>query len=402
MICESHHCFKASRGGDSMLQEHQTKASLLEVCLVFLRLGTLSFGGPAAHIAMMEDEFVQKRQWLERGKFLELVGASNLIPGPTSTELAIYIGYLKAGWPGLIGAGVFFILPAMLIVLFLAHIYVLYGELPQVSFALYGVKPVIVAIIAQAIWNLGKTAVKDVPSGLIGGMALGLSFFVVNPLFLLMLSGVAMIAIKRAHKIKMNVFFAPFLALVDVTKNEAAQAAAGAKLSLAALFVTFFKIGAVLYGSGYVLLAFLWKDFVQNYQVLTSQQLLDAVAIGQVTPGPVFTTATFIGYVIAGIPGAIVATIAIFLPSFVFVPVISIFLSKIKNSAIASDFLAGVIVASLALMASVTWTLAMSSVIDWLTALLAMLSCIAIFKYRVNTTWLIFGGGAIGIVQFLF
>ncbi len=385
-----------------MLQEHQTKASLLEVCLVFLRLGTLSFGGPAAHIAMMENEFVQKRQWLERGKFLELVGASNLIPGPTSTELAIYIGYLKAGWPGLIGAGVFFILPAMLIVLFLAHIYVLYGELPQVSFALYGVKPVIVAIIAQAIWNLGKTAVKDVPSGLIGGMALGLSFFVVNPLFLLMLSGVAMIAIKRAHKIKMNVFFAPLLALVDVTKNEAAQAAAGAKLSLAALFVTFFKIGAVLYGSGYVLLAFLWTDFVQNYQVLTSQQLLDAVAIGQVTPGPVFTTATFIGYVIAGIPGAIVATIAIFLPSFVFVPVISIFLSKIKNSAIASDFLAGVIVASLALMASVTWTLAMSSVIDWLTALLAMLSCIAIFKYRVNTTWLIFGGGAIGIVQFLF
>ena len=385
-----------------MLQEHQTKASLLEVCLVFLRLGTLSFGGPAAHIAMMENEFVQKRQWLERGKFLELVGASNLIPGPTSTELAIYIGYLKAGWPGLIGAGVFFILPAMLIVLFLAHIYVLYGELPQVSFALYGVKPVIVAIIAQAIWNLGKTAVKDVPSGLIGGMALGLSFFVVNPLFLLMLSGVAMIAIKRAHKIKMNVFFAPLLALVDVTKNEAAQAAAGAKLSLAALFVTFFKIGAVLYGSGYVLLAFLWTDFVQNYQVLTSQQLLDAVAIGQVTPGPVFTTATFIGYVIAGIPGAIVATIAIFLPSFVFVPVISVFLSKIKNSAIASDFLAGVIVASLALMASVTWTLAMSSVIDWLTALLAMLSCIAIFKYRVNTTWLIFGGGAIGIVQFLF
>ena len=248
-----------------MLQEHQTKASLLEVCLVFLRLGTLSFGGPAAHIAMMEDEFVQKRQWLERGKFLELVGASNLIPGPTSTELAIYIGYLKAGWPGLIGAGVFFILPAMLIVLFLAHIYVLYGELPQVSFALYGVKPVIVAIIAQAIWNLGKTAVKDVPSGLIGGMALGLSFFVVNPLFLLMLSGVAMIAIKRAHKIKMKVFFAPFLALVDVTKNEAVQAAAGAKLSLAALFVAFFKIGAVLYGSGYVLLAFLWTDFVQNY-----------------------------------------------------------------------------------------------------------------------------------------
>ncbi len=385
-----------------MLKENQPKASLLEVCLVFLRLGTLSFGGPAAHIAMMENEFVQKRQWLERGKFLELVGASNLIPGPTSTELAIYIGYLKAGWPGLIGAGVFFILPAMLIVLFLAHIYVLYGELPQVSFALYGVKPVIVAIIAQAIWNLGKTAVKDVPSGLIGGMALGLSFFVVNPLFLLMLSGVAMIAIKRAHKIKMNVLFAPVLAFVDVTKSETAQAAAGAKLSLTALFVTFFKIGAVLYGSGYVLLAFLWTDFVQNYQVLTSQQLLDAVAIGQVTPGPVFTTATFIGYVIAGIPGAIVATIAIFLPSFVFVPVISIFLSKIKNSAIASDFLAGVIVASLALMASVTWTLAMSSVIDWLTALLAMLSCIAIFKYRVNTTWLIFGGGAIGIVQFLF
>ena len=385
-----------------MLQEHQTKANLREVCLAFLRLGTLSFGGPAAHIAMMENEFVQKRQWLERGKFLELVGASNLIPGPTSTELAIYIGYLKAGWPGLIGAGVFFILPAMLIVLFLAHMYVLYGELPQVSFALYGVKPVIVAIIAQAIWNLGKTAIKDIPGILIGGMALALAFFASNPLFLLVLSGLGMIAIKRAQKIKMNVLLTPILAVMDVTKSETAQAAVGAKLSLATLFVTFFKIGAVLYGSGYVLLAFLWTDFVQNYQVLTSQQLLDAVAIGQITPGPVFTTATFIGYVIGGLPGAIIATIAIFLPSFIFVPVISLFLKKIKNSAMASDFLAGVIVASLALMASVTWTLAMSSVIDWLTAIIAVLSFIAIFMYRLNTTWLILAGGVIGLFQLFF
>lgn len=385
-----------------MLQEDQTKANLREVYLAFLRLGTLSFGGPAAHIAMMENEFVQKRQWLERGKFLELVGASNLIPGPTSTELAIYIGYLKAGWPGLIGAGVFFILPAMLIVLFLAHMYVLYGELPQVSFALYGVKPVIVAIIAQAIWNLGKTAIKDIPGMLIGGMALALAFFASNPLFLLVLSGLGMIAIKRAQKIKMNVLLTPMLAVMDVTKSEIAQAAVGAKLSLATLFVTFFKIGAVLYGSGYVLLAFLWTDFVQNYQVLTSQQLLDAVAIGQITPGPVFTTATFIGYVIAGLPGAIIATVAIFLPSFIFVPVISLFLKKIKNSAMASDFLAGVIVASLVLMASVTWTLAVSSVIDGLTAILGVLSLIAVFKYRINTTWLIFAGGALGFLQFLF
>lgn len=385
-----------------MVQKNQSKESLREVCLAFLRLGTLAFGGPAAHIAMMENEFVQKRQWLERSKFLELVGASNLIPGPTSTELAIYIGYLKAGWPGLIGAGVFFILPAMLIVLFLAHIYVLYGELPQVSLALYGVKPVIVAIIIQAIWKLGNTAVKDVPSSLIGGMALVLSFFAINPLFLLVLSGLGMIAIKRAQKIKMNVLLTPILAVMDVTKSETAQAAVGAKLSLATLFVTFFKIGAVLYGSGYVLLAFLWTDFVQNYQVLTSQQLLDAVAIGQITPGPVFTTATFIGYVIGGLPGAIIATIAIFLPSFIFVPVISLFLKKIKNSAMASDFLAGVIVASLALMASVTWTLAMSSVIDWLTAIIAVLSFIAIFMYRLNTTWLILAGGVIGLFQLFF
>lgn len=385
-----------------MLQEDQTKANLREVCLAFLRLGTLSFGGPAAHIAMMENEFVQKRQWLERGKFLELVGASNLIPGPTSTELAIYIGYLKAGWPGLIGAGVFFILPAVLIVLFLAHMYVLYGELPQVSFALYGVKPVIVTIIAQAIWNLGKTAIKDIPGMLIGGMALALAFFASNPLFLLVLSGLGMIAIKRAQKIKMNVLLTPMLAVMDVTKSEIAQATVGAKLSLATLFVAFFKIGAVLYGSGYVLLAFLWTDFVQNYQVLTSRQLLDAVAIGQITPGPVFTTATFIGYVIAGLPGAIIATVAIFLPSFIFVPVISLFLKKIKSSAMASDFLAGVIVASLALMASVTWTLAVSSVIDGLTAILGVLSFIVVFKYRINTTWLIFAGGAIGFLQFLF
>lgn len=375
---------------------------LREVSLVFLKLGTLAFGGPAAHIAMMENEFVQKRQWLDRNRFLDLVGASNLIPGPTSTELAIYLGYLRAGWPGLIAAGAFFILPAMLIVLLLAHIYVSYGTVPQVALALYGIKPVIIVIILQAVWKLGKTAVKGIPSALTGGMALVLAFLAVNPLLFLVASGVIMIGIKRLNKLRANMLPVPLLAAMGMTGNEVTQGSTGMKLSLAALFLTFLKIGAILYGSGYVLLAFLWTDFVQNYQVLTSQQLLDAVAVGQFTPGPVFTTATFIGYIVAGVPGAIISTIAIFLPSFIFVPFINAFLGKIKKSVVASEFLDGVIVASLALMASVTWTLAFSSVVDWVTAVIAVVSAIAIFKYNVNTTWLILVGGLIGLLKLMF
>ena len=380
----------------------QQKRPIWEVSLIFLKLGILAFGGPAAHIAMMENEFVQKRQWLDRTRFLELVGASNLIPGPTSTELAIYLGYLRAGWPGLILAGTFFILPAMVIVLLLARVYVYYGTLPQVALVLYGIKPVIIAIIIQAVWKLGKAAVKDAPGALTSGLALVLSFLALNPLLVLITSGMFVIAIKRLEKLKANMIIIPIslLATISMTTNQVAQSSTVVKLSMTAMFLIFLKIGAIVYGSGYVLLPFLWTDFVQNYQVLTSQQLLDAVAIGQFTPGPVFTTATFIGYIIAGIPGAIISTIAIFLPSFIFVPFINAFLGKIKTSVVASDFLGGVIVASLALMVSVTWTLTFSSIVDWMTGVIAVVSVIAIFKYNLNTSWLIVVGGLIGLFKF--
>jgi len=379
----------------------QRQSLLIEVALIFLKLGTIAFGGPAAHIAMMETEFVQKRRWVERSRFLELVGAANLIPGPTSTELAIYLGYLRAGWPGLVLAGVCFILPAMLIVLALAHIYVSYGALPQIAWALYGIKPVIIAIIALAVWKLAATAVKDWPTAVVGAAALFLAFSAMNLLAVLVGSGILCVMLNRLGGLKLRLLFLPLIGVVGAAGADLTPMSLGGKLTLAGLFFTFLKIGAILYGSGYVLLAFLWSDFVDVHQVLTSQQLLDAVAVGQFTPGPVFTTATFIGYIIAGVPGAIVSTIAIFLPSFIFIPLINIFLTKVRESALASDFLAGVIVASLALMAMVTWTLAASYIIDWSTALLAVASLIALAKYKTNSTWLILLGGLAGLGKYL-
>ncbi|MDR3560710.1 MAG: chromate efflux transporter [Negativicutes bacterium] len=374
---------------------------LREVGLVFLKLGTIAFGGPAAHIAMMEAEFVQKRQWLDRSRFLDLVGAANLIPGPTSTELAIYLGYLRAGWPGLALAGLCFILPAMLIVMFFAHLYVSYGALPQISWALYGIKPVIIAIIILAVWNLGRAAVKDRTTAAGGIVALGLAVASLNPLVVLVTSGFFVVLLRRLGSRTTLLAAVPLLGAVGGATGDLAPLSFGGKMSLATLFLLFLKTGAILYGSGYVLLAFLWSDFVDYYQVLTDQQLLDAVAVGQFTPGPVFTTATFIGFVVAGVPGAIVSTIAIFLPSFLFVPMINLFLQKVKSSRLATDFLAGVIVASLALMAMVTWSLAMASIIDWLAAGLAGIAFFALAKFRVNSTWLILGGGLIGLIKYL-
>ncbi len=378
----------------------QKSGLLKEVGLIFLKLGTIAFGGPAAHIAMMETEFVQKRRWVERSRFLELVGAANLIPGPTSTELAIYLGYLRAGWPGLVLAGVCFILPAMLIVLLLADVYVSYGALPEIAWALYGIKPVIIAIIALAMGKLATTAVKDWPTAITGAAALTLAFTALNLLAVLIISGILCIVLKRLGGVRMRSLFVPLVAAVGAAGAGFTPATVSGKLSLAGLFFSFLKIGAILYGSGYVLLAFLWSDFVDVHQVLTSQQLLDAVAVGQFTPGPVFTTATFIGYIIAGVPGAIVATVAIFLPSFVFVPLINLFLAKVRESALAADFLAGVIVASLALMAMVTWTLTTASVVDWPTALIAVASLVALAKFKANSTWLILLGGAVGLVKY--
>jgi len=370
---------------------------LKELAGLFLRLGATAFGGPAAHIAMMHDEFVMRRKWLSDQEFLDLVGATNLIPGPNSTEMAIHIGYLRAGWRGLLLAGICFILPAMLIVLALAWAYVEFGSLPQIQWLLYGVKPVVIAIVVQALWVLGSKAVKGWMTQAVGVGVLVGYFLGLNEIALLFGAGLLVMMLANAQRIKSGMFA---LAAIPVA-SAGNDVAASNPYSLSDLFLTFLKIGSVLYGSGYVLLAFLHADFVVRFGWLTDQQLIDAVAIGQVTPGPVFTTATFIGYLLGGTAGAIAATVAIFLPSFVFVALSNPFIPRMRNSPWFGGLLDGLNVASLALMAAVTWQLGVASLIDPLTALIALVSGVLLFRYKLNSTWLIAGGAVLGILRWL-
>jgi len=374
---------------------------LWEIALVFLKLGTIAFGGPAAHIALMEAEFVSRRRWLSRQEFLDRLGAANLIPGPNSTEMAIFIGQSKAGWPGLIVGGCCFIVPAAIIVAVIAAAYVRYGVLPQVSGVLYGVKAVVIAIIAQAFWKLAQSAVKSRFLAVIGVISALLAFLAINNLLILAIAAVlaALPQLRRGPASPKLSFFPFTLAPAAVFS---APALAPASFSLLRLFLVFLKTGAVLFGSGYVLLAFLHSDFVVRLHWLTEKQLLDAVAVGQVTPGPVFTTATFIGYLLAGIPGAAVATIAIFLPGFLLVAASGPLIPRIRRSPVAGAALDGVIVASLALMGVVTWQLGKSALIDWTTLLIALASLVLLFKFRINPMWLILGAGITGLLHSAF
>lgn len=367
---------------------------LIEIAKVFLKLGSIAFGGPAAHIAMMDEEIVQKRQWLSREKLLDLLGVTNLIPGPNSTELAIHIGYEKAGWKGLIIAGCSFILPAMAIVWILAIIYVRYQNVPSAEWLLYGIKPVVIAIILQALWKLGKKALKDT-STTIGGVLATLGFFFgVQEVIILLVVGLGVMVYKNFRPKNIQGFLLlPFSGLLAQTNVNLTF-----NLSGIHIFLAFLKIGSLLYGGGYVLLAFLQRDLVENYQWLTSQQLLDAIAIGQLTPGPIFTTATFVGYLVYGNIGAICATVGIFLPSFVLVLLINPWVDKIRNSKFTSGFLDGVNTASLGLMAGVTYILIRTSVIDIFTLVLAVVTTIVIFRYQVNSAWLVLGGGFLGFL----
>jgi len=379
----------------------QTSANLREVAAYFVRLGFTAFGGPAAHIALMRDELVKRRRWLSDDEFLDLLGATNLIPGPNSTEMAIHIGYRRAGWPGLIAGGAGFIVPAMLIVLALAWAYVEYGATPQATALLYGVQPVIIAVVGQALWELGQKAVKDRLTALVGAAALGLYVLGVSELPLL-LAGALVVALLR-NRAALQRLGTPFPALAFLLSPSPLLTRSSAVNSLlpfdlATLFWAFLKIGSVLYGSGYVLLAFLRADFVEGLGWLTDKQLLDAIAVGQVTPGPVFTTATFIGYVLGGLPGALLATLGIFLPAFVFVALSAPFVARLRRSPWASGLLDGVNVASLALMAAVTVQLAGSALVDPLTVALALASLIALVRFKVNSTWLVLGGALVGLV----
>jgi chromate transporter len=356
-----------------------------ELALAFLRLGVTAFGGPAAHIAMMEDEFVRRRAWLTREEFLDLVGAAGLIPGPSSTEVAIYVGYRRAGWRGLLVAGLCFILPAALMVAAIAWAYVRFGRLPAVGGALYGIKPVIIAVVVQALVAFGRTAIKSRWLLALGAAAVVANALGASPVLVLLGAGLlASLGGWRPRGAAALVW--PF----------AASGVAGAPTGLAKLFFVFLKMGAVVFGSGYVLLAFLRADLVDETHWLTEHQLVDAVAVGQVTPGPVFTTATFIGYVVAGVPGAVVATVGIFLPSFVLVALSGPLIPRLRRSPVAGAFLDGVNVASLALIAVVAVELGRSAIVDAFTLVLAAASAVVLIAWRVNSAWLVLGGGVAG------
>lgn len=370
---------------------------LREVALLFLKLGFISFGGPAAHIAMMRREVVQQRKWVSDQQFLDLVGASNLIPGPTSTELAIFLGYTRAGWPALILAGTLFILPAMLLVLAFAWAYVQYGALPQVTWLLEGVKPVIIAIVVQALWGLAKTAVKGPFLAAVGASVLALYLLGVSPLLLLFGGGLVVLAIQNAIRLRRSEVALVGPGLLAGAKL-ASLATVATPYSAATLFLTFLKIGAVLYGSGYVLLAFLRADFVEQLGWLTDHQLIDAIAVGQFTPGPVFTTATFIGYLVGGVPGALLATLAIFLPSFLFVGLVYPIVPRLRRSPWTSALLDGVNVAALGLMAGVTLELGRAAIVDLRTALIAVVAAILLLRFKINSAWLVAAGGAAGLL----
>lgn len=349
----------------------------LEIFKVFAKLGIFAFGGPAAHVAMMEDEIVTKRKWMSKERFIDMYGFTSLIPGPNSTEMAILMGYHRGGMIGLIIAGVSFILPAVLIVLVFAFIYVNYGSIPVVSGLFDGVKPVILAIVLQALYRLSKSVLSSFEKGLIFGAILALSFFGFSEIPLILIGASIYFIIKKLPKNKSFVV---------------------EPMSWFLVFLVFLKIGSVLYGSGYVLLSFLETEFVIRYGAITAQTLLDAVAVGQFTPGPVFTTATFVGYVIAGLPGAIAATIGIFLPSFLLVGLVFPWFEKLRKNPILSIVLDGVNVASIALMAAVTIKLGLATIINWQSAILFFVSAILLIKTKINSTWLILIGAIIGIL----
>lgn len=370
------------------MPEADRKASLGQLATLFLRLGVTAFGGPAAHIAMMEDEVVNRRRWLGRQRFLDLLGVANLLPGPSSSELAIYIGQSQAGWAGLLLGGACFILPAALLTAMIAWAYMRFGSLPQTTGILYGVRPVVVAIILQALWRLGQTALKTRFLMMIAVGAAAASLAGLGPVWILLCCGTVVLAERSAQRLRSLPAVFGFISTTAIITH----------WSLGNLFLVFLKLGAVVFGSGYVLLAFLRADLVDRLHWLTEKQLLDAVAVGQITPGPVFSTATFIGYILAGGKGAVLATVAIFLPAFSLVAFTGPLLPRLRKSKIVSALLDGVNAGSLGLILAVVLFLARAAIFDLATALIAIGSATLLLRFKVNPTWLILAGAAFGII----
>ncbi len=377
-----------------------TRASLLELAAVFLRIGFTAFGGPAAHIAIMRDELVKRRQWISEEHFLDLLGATNLIPGPNSSEMSMHIGYVRAGLLGLIVGGLCFLLPAMLIVLVMAWAYVKYGATPAAEWLLYGVKPVIIPLVVLAIWSLGRKAVRDRLTGFVGLATLILYFARFNFVVLLLGGGlIVMIARNWRHMRRpiLPVITLPPLGLKKL--SILAVAAGGTSFSLGQLFLVFLKIGLLMYGSGYVLFAFMHADLVERHGWLTEQQLIDAIAVGQMTPGPLSTSATFTGYILGGVPGALIATFGLYLPAFCLVAISNPIIPRIRKSEWAGSFLDGVNVAALGLMAAVTWELARAAFTDIFTILIGVTAAALLFRYKLSSVWLVLFGGGMGTLE---
>lgn len=378
-----------------------------EVAKVFLKLGTIGFGGPAAHVALLEDEVVTRRRWVTHDRFLDLLGATNLIPGPNSTEMAIHLGYHRAGWPGLIVGGTCFTLPAALIVGTLAWVYVTFGSLPQLGHLLGGVKPVVIAIIVQAMWRLGRSTIRTIPRAMMAVAAAGLNLAGANELAVLFGIGFISLAVHAART-RRSARASPTLrcqtagllplAALSAGGTATAAAAAAAPVAIWPLFAFFLKVGSILFGTGYVLLAFLRADLVERWGWLTETQLLDAIAVGQVTPGPLFTTATFIGYLLAGPVGAVVATAGIFLPAFVYVAISGPLIPKMRQSALAGAFLDGLTMASLGLLVAVMWYLARGTLVDMTSILIAAVALALLLRFKLNSAWLVLGGAAAGLL----
>ncbi len=401
------------------LPHSSLSARLGELASLFVKLGTISFGGPAAHVALIQEEIVRRRQWVTQQQFLDMLGAANLIPGPTSTEIAINVGFLRAGWAGLCVAGASFILPAATITGAFAWAYVRFGSFPQASSILEGIKAAVIAVIAIAIWRLGKSAVRDAGLALLGVLAAGAFFLGLNPIAILFGGGLIGMLVRRTVSLRAaaatlvsNVFplraltssawknmrIAPLRSTGLIASASVAAGTVAGRPTIGRIALFFLKVGAVLYGGGYVLLAFLEQGLVQQHAWLTRQQLLDAVAIGQFTPGPVLSTATFIGYILGGVPGAAVATIGIFLPSFFYVALLAPVLFRLRKSPWIAAFLDSVNVCAVALMAGVTFQLASDALRGWTTWAVALVSLAILLRRKVSPAWIVLGGGIVGLL----
>jgi len=400
---------------DSPIQS-PLRERLRTLALLFLKLGVISFGGPAAAIGLMQDEVVRRRQWLTQQQYLDILGLTNLIPGPNSTEMAINVGFARAGWAGLAVAGICFIVPAALITAAIAWAYVRFGTLPVAESLLAGVKPAVIAVIAIAVWRLGKIAVRDAGLAVLGALALAAFLIKLSPLLILVAGGLLGMAAQRIRKLRQqrssitNEISAPLLLfkkpilLLGFLSAFLPQTLAPAsvpltkRVPLARLGWFFLKVGAVLYGGGYVLFAFVDQGLVRDHHWLTQQQVLDAIAIGQFTPGPVLSTATFIGYLLGGAWGAVVATVAIFLPSFLYVAALGPILPKLRRSPWMAAFLDSVNVCAVALMAGVTITLARDALRGWPMWVIAASALALLWKWKINPAWVVLGGGLAGLV----